>query len=95
MIDLESIVRHAPAILVRLALAHVKTVEGARRIYYAEVIGRNRLEVLRMTDRRIAELQGQEKRSTKPIIAVKGEAIEKPTPRIVEAVGKARRHPGW
>lgn len=89
-IDLEQVLRRAPEFTVRLAVEHVRTLSGAYNLHKAERDGLARPAILRAIERKIAELGGEESpRSKKSILEVHGEA------RIVEAVGRGKRHPGW
>lgn len=88
-------VRHASALALHLAIDQVQTLAGALAIRTAERDGRARAEVLRVIDKRVAELRGEQPSAQSVQLVTPGVAVdpdlrawEQQTGRIVEAVGR-------
>ena len=90
-------VRDASALALHLAIDQVQTLAGALAILTAEREGRARPEVLRVVDKRVAELRGEAAPAQSVQLVTPGLAVdpdmrawERQTGRIVEAVGHGR-----
>lgn len=86
--------RQATTAELLLAVDQVQTEVGARRIYYAEALGRSRRMVTRATERRIEQLRGTEAAGKVVEIVAHGIAVETeslaPRRAIVAGVGHGK-----
>ena len=90
--QLDEMLRRSEVNEIALALDKVQTVEGAVEIHKAETVGLRRGAVLRLAERRVAQLRGEQAPGDSTILIAQGDAIETPPARIVEAVGFGRNH---
>lgn len=98
--DFVRLIRQQPLAHVLLAIESVRTQQGAVNIYGAESEGLRRPSVLRAAERRLEQLRGTEAPGSRTQLVVAGAAVETASlnsdrPRIVAAVGRGRKHPGW